>query len=320
MTGKTDILTLRQKALLSALTDVLKQANVTNKDGIQNISSLIQKQFDHPTFFDKSAEQAAMTQAGAFKDSNGGISAFEQRAVTLLGTIMDTTLMRSLKEKGLLPDTALEMDSADSYQASADFDEKNNRYVIRMSSGCFNPKNYDGFISEKETDALLAKDMGHEMGHLVMRAMEAQTLKKHQQAPDVSKGGDPTIASILKIKDLEARESVSPAAKQGRLNGEEIFCDIVGALAAKQAGYDLAVSEKYYQVKSQTLGKADLATHHPAAKTRAQALSLVNKHATRGLKNILRTAQRATAEQAQANRTPILTTQAALRKSASAER
>ena len=320
MTRKTDILTLRQEALLSALDNILKQATVTNKDGIQNMSALIQKQFDHPTFFDKRAEQTAISSQGTFTDDKGGISSFEKQAQNLLGDIMNTDLMRSLKKQGLLPDITLSMDSTDSYQASADFDEKNNRYVIRMSSGCFNPKNYDGFISEKETDALLAKDMGHEMGHLVMRAMEAQTLKKHQQAPDVSKKEDPTIASILKIKDLEARESVSPAAKQGRLNGEEIFCDIVGALAAKQAGYDLAVSEKYYQGKSQTLGKADLATHHPAAKTRAQVLSLVNKHATRGLKNILRTAQRATAEQTQANRTPILTTQAALRKSASAGR
>lgn len=234
MTGKTDILTLRQKALLSALTDVLEQANVTNKDGIQNMSALIQKQFDHPTFFDKSAEQAAITQAGAFKDSNGGISAFEQRAAALVGAIMDTTLMRSLKEKGLLPDIALEMNSADCTGPVPILTKK----TTGMSFGCH----------------------------------------------------------------------------------RAVLTDIVGALAAKQAGYDLAVSEKYYQGKSQTLGKADLATHHPAAKTRAQVLSLVNKHATRGLKNILRTAQRATAEQTQANRTPILTTRAALRKSASAGR
>ncbi len=179
------------------------------------------------------------------------------------------------------------------YRAGADFDEKNNRYVIRMSSGCFNPENYDGFISEKETDALLTKDMGHEMGHLIMRAMEAHPLKKHQQAPDVSKKEDPTIASILKIKDLEARESVSPAAKQGRLNGEELFCDIVGALAAKQAGYDPTAAQKYYQNKSRALGDADRATHHPAARDRAQVISLADRHATRGLKNILRSAQKA---------------------------
>lgn len=283
------ILTLRHQVLESGLNDVLKRANITDPHGINQMMGLMKKQFNHSAYFDKKGDQQAISNR-EFTDDKGKISTFKQQAQSILDNITNTSFMRSLKKSGMLPDITLKMDTNDSYQASADYDEKHGQYVIKMSSGCFNPKNYDGHITSDKINNLLAKDLGHELGHLIVRSYEANTFKSHGLEGNTPIS-DPVLNGILRIKSIESAEAVPPAQKQGRLNGEEILCDIIGGICAKQSGYSLDPVSNYYQKKSKTLGSNDFATHHPSAKDRADSLILTDTYCRRGLKNILRSHQ-----------------------------